>query len=235
MRHSLVFVGLLLAAGSALAHDRPAPRQLSVSGSAEQWVEPDIASLRLSVEGRDDSAAAALTQAATRSEQVIQALANLTAARFIRATDTQLHRVVKGTNRPWRRDSSEAVEMLARRDIQVQRLAIDRLPDAMQALARLNLARIDQVTSRHAAARQVRDRLMLLAIDDAKARAGRMAEQLGVELGLPLTVSQQDGSPHSPPALRSLTASVESGDGYQATGSQRLKVQVNIVFELLPP
>ncbi len=236
--HPLVaFVLLSLCAGVVAAHDIPQPRQISVEGQAERLLEPDIARLSISVQGRASSPEGAMNQAGDNARTVIDALSKLTPARHLRATDTQLRQVVKGTERHWRRDSSEPMEMLATRNVQVERLDIDKLPEAMRALSRLPLARIDRVSTTFEKADEVVDELTLLALDDAKLRARQMAERLGVRLGLPLSVSSHGSAPAQPQfAVRALAMeSADAGGGFEATGQERIEARVQVSFELEAP
>ncbi len=237
MHRPAALVLLSLCAGLASAHDNSQPRQISVEGQAERLLEPDIAQISISVQGRAATAEAAMNQAGANTRALIDALAKLTPSRHLRATQTQLRQVVKGTERHWRRDSSEPVEMLASRALQVERLDIDKLPEAMEILSRLPLARIDQVSTRYEKAGEVMDELTLLALDDAKHRARQMAERLGVRLGLPLLVSSHGSAPPQPQfAVRALAMeSADAGAGFEATGQERIEARVQVSFELEAP
>ncbi len=237
------FTGLLilgLATTSTLAMaDEQARRQVNVQGQASRLVAPDQATLSISVEGRDSAADGAMKKAGGNAESVVITLARFVDKKNIRALQTQVRPVVKGTERSWRKDSGEPMEMLASRQIQVERLAIDKLPDVMRALAKQPLTRIDQINPTVSNAREIEDEILLLAIDDAKARAKRVADRLGVELGLPIAVHvQQNYAPQPKYAVRAMAmeaVSADAGGGYGATGENEIQAQVNISFELEAP
>ncbi len=226
-----------LCAGVASAHEFAQARQISVEGQAERLVEADVARISLSVQGRGATAEAAMSEAGANTADVIKAMSKLAGSKHLRATQTQMRQVVRGTERHWRRDSGEPVEMLATRTVQVERLDIDKLPEAMRALSRLPLARIDQVSTHYEKANELMDELSLLALDDAQQRARQMAQRLGVRLGLPLSVSSHGSSPPQPQfAVRALAMEkADAGGGFEATGQERIEARVQVSFELEAP
>ncbi len=234
----LFLLGLAATSTLAVADEQPR-RQINVQGQASQLVSPDQATLSISVEGRDKDADGAMSAAGSNAQSVVITLARYTDKNNIRALQTQVRSVVKGTDRSWRKDSGEPMEMLASRQIQVERLAIDKLPDVMRALAKQPLTRIDQVSPSVSNAREIEDEILLLAIDDAKARAERVAKRLGVELGLPISVHVQQNYAAQPKyAMRAVAmeaVAADAGGGYAATGENEIQAQVNISFELEAP
>ncbi len=220
------------------ADDRSPTRELTVSGQASRLLAPDIATISLEIQGRGATPAEAMALAGQRVGALIQALSGKVIAQQIRSNQVQLRSVVSGTERPWRRDGSEAMEMLASREIQIDRLALENLPEIMSILATLPLSKINHVSARPARADQVRDELLLLAIDDARARAQRMAQRLGVRLGLPLSVQSFGDSPEPMFATArtlSLDSEAQAGTGFEQSGQQRIEARVRIVFELQAP
>ena len=227
------FIALLFLGQSMAYADQLPRRQISVQGKASRLVAPDQATLSLRVEGRAKDADGAMTLAGEAAAAVVQTLQKFTDGKNIRALQTQVMQVVKGTDRSWRQDKGEPVEMLATRQIQVERLAIDKLPALMAALAKQPLARIDNVSPSVSNASAIEDEILLLAIDDAKARAQRMAKRLGVELGIPIDVnSQQNYSPAPKMMMRAMAMEADAGGGYESAGENEIRANVNISFEI---
>ncbi|MGJ8669200.1 MAG: SIMPL domain-containing protein [Oceanococcus sp.] len=225
----------LLAVGPVWA-EQQARRQIQIQGQASRMVTPDQAALQLTVEARAKQAGDAMNAAGSQAQAVVDTLAAFVDKNQIRALQTQVREVVKGTQRSWRRDSGEPVEMLASRQIQLQRLAIEKLPDVMRALAQHPLARVDNVTPSVSNAAEVEDDILMLAIDDGKARALRIAKRLGVNLGLPIAVNvQQHYAPQAKMAMRVMAIEADAGGGYEATGENEIRAQVSISFELEAP
>ncbi len=242
-RHSLslswiLALGLMLPAVGAQAADRPEPRSISVSGAASRLVAPDQASFRLSVEGRGKTSGVALEQAGERVGAVLKALRGLVAADQIRALNTDLRKVVEGTDRSWVRDRGEPVEMLATRVIQVERLPIASLGAVMDAVAVEPLARVEAITPVVSTAREIEDELQIEAAEDARTRARKLAAALGVELGLPLQVDVNSQQRVQPRAMMAMEASMvkvgSAGVGYEQGGQQEISAELRIRFELLP-
>lgn len=233
----ILLCNLLLLSSLGLAAEVQPRRSLSVDGQAERLVSPDQAELSMTVQGRGPDAQAAMQRAGTQAAAVLKTLRGFIAANQIRATHTQVRSVVQGTERTWRQDGSEAMEMLASRDIVAQRIPVEQLPALMTALAGHALARVNQLALSVANASEIEAELSLLAIDDAKRRAQRIAQRLGVGLGLPITVElQRHSSPQPEFAGRAMTMkAAAAGGGYEATGQDRISARVHIVFELTAP
>lgn len=231
-----VLLASLLAMGSAYADEQPR-RQITVQGQASQLVAPDQATLNLTLEARAKQAGEAMNDVGVKTQAIVDTLQKFADQKQIRALQTQVREVVKGTQRSWRKDSGEPVEMLASRQIQLQRLSIDKLPELMHALSEHPLARVDNIQPVVSHADEVEDNILLLAIDDGKARAQRIAERLGVELGLPISVNvQQRYAPRPKSEMRVMAmASADAGGGYEATGENEIRAQVSITFELEAP
>lgn len=229
----IALLGLFCA--SAQAEDQPR-RQISVEGQASRLVEPDQASLQLTVHGRGATPAEASGAAGDISAAVVRTLGEFVSKSHIRATQAQLRSVVKGTERGWRQDAGEPMEMLASRQITAERVPAARLPDVMNALAAHKLARIDDVNLSVSNADAIEDELLLAATDDAKTRAERIATRLGVAVGLPISVQvHSQFAPQPKMAMRAMAAmeSADAGGGFEATGQNRIEARVHISFELV--
>lgn len=245
MRRALataIVLSLFWAATPVLAQSPvPETRAISVSGAAIRRVVPDQVEFRIAVDGRGATAEEALSRAGKKVAEALRALRSLTEPEQIQALDTQLREVVEGTNRTWVRDRGEPLEMLATRTLRVERMPMAQLGAAVAALAKGDLARLEQITPVVSAARSIENELQLEAADDARSRARALAERLGVELGLPLSVDVHDNHRPQPRTmamadgmmLKAQAASVEAG--YDNAGEQEIEARVRIRFELLPP
>ncbi len=233
---AVLAMACLLAAPASADESQPR-RHINVQGQASRLVAPDQASIHLSVEARAKQAGEAMNEAGSQAQAVVDTLVSFVAKTQIRALQTQVREVVKGTQRSWRRDSGEPMEMLASRQIQLQRLPIEKLPELMQALSRHPLARIDNINPSVSNAAQIEDEILMQAIDDGKARAARIAKQLGVELGLPISVNvHQHHAPQPKMAVRMMAMeSADVGGGYEAAGENEIRAQVSLSFELEAP
>lgn len=228
---------LILGMGSALADDAPLTRSISVSGTAERLSSPDQAKLRLTVDGRGTNAATAMKQAGEKVVAVLRALESLLEPEQVQALNTNLRQVVEGTRRTWVQERGEPLEMLAEREILLERVSIGDLPTIIDAVSKEDLARLGAVTPVVSNARQVEDELQLEAVVDAKERAARIAAELGVRLGLPLSVDVDNVYRPQPRVMEAVAfkaVAADAGGGYDNAGLQTIRATIRARFELLP-
>lgn len=231
----ILLAGLGLSA--AFASDAPPPRAISVSGSAEQLHSPDQARLRLTVDGRGKDAAFAMKQAGEKVVAILRALDDLLEPEQVRALSTNLRQVVEGTRRSWVQERGEPLEMLAEREMQIERVSIGDLPAIIDAVTKADLARLGAVTPVVSNAREIEDALQIEAVTDGRKRAQRIASELGVKLGLPLSVDVDNVYRPQARVMEAATfkaVAADAGAGYDNAGQQTIRATVRLRFELLP-
>lgn len=232
MKVQLLLISSLLLVSPAYAEELPR-REISVQGQASRVVAPDQVDVTLSVEGRAKDAGEAMNMAGEHSQGIIDAMLEFVTKRQLRALQTQVREVVRGTTRSWRRDSSEPMEVLASRQIRIQSVSIEMLPDMMRAMSQHTFTRIEQVLPKVSTAAKIEDEILLLAVDDAKQRATKVASRLGVTLGPPISVSVQNHyAPKPQLEMRMMAVQADAGGGYDAIGENEIRAGVSIRFEL---
>jgi uncharacterized protein YggE len=236
MALSIAGAVLLGACGTAapIASTQPPEKTIVVTGQGQAYGEPDVANVSLGVSVTDSD----VGQAVARANQVMADITSALGGAGIDPKDVQTtnynvwpqQQIDRTTGEPtgqttYHVDSSLQVKV---RQIdkagQVIKTALDAGANSVNGLS----FGIDDPKPLESQARTA-------AIDDARQRAGELADSLGVSVGDPVQVSEST-SGGIVPRVASAEAAQGLGGGAVpiSTGQLSVTVQVNVTFELVP-
>lgn len=228
----LVALILILASAAACA-DNHAARTIAVSGFGSVDTPPDRATLRLSIDARASTVAAAQSKAAEVTARVLE-LAD--------AMDIPENRVdtMAATVRPdyrWSRDDNtqELIGFVAQRQM---RLEIHDLEKVGLVVERAVEAGVNQVSPPQLTSSKSRDAYrdaLEKAVEDARKNAERLADSLGLALGDAIQVNA--GTPVRPPVPAGRVEAMAMSDAAPQTysaGDLTVTANVSVVFEASP-
>jgi len=200
-----VAITTLLLAGceAPISESVPASQQrgISVSGEGKVEVTPDVANLQLGVEAQAKTVADAQSQASGAMNKVVSALSAVGVASDDIRTSYFSVQVVTRYNPDTQQ--SEAVGYLVTNLVVVKirntgnaGQIIDSVVAAGGDLTRINdlSFTVDDPTPYYVDARNQ-------AMTDAKAKAVQLAQQAGVKLGRPISISESGSTPPAPPPV----------------------------------
>ncbi|MFC1913257.1 SIMPL domain-containing protein [Chloroflexota bacterium] len=204
-----------------------------VIGQGEVAVVPDIATLTLGVEAREDSVAQAQTRAAEAMERVMEALASAGVAE--KDIQTQFFGISPVTK--WDRETEEEtvtgywvrnIVTVKIRDVEKTGAIIDAVAEAGGDLTQIRSISFsaDDPSDYYVEAREA-------AIADAKAKADQLAHLAGVKLGKPTYISESIQAP--PIAMRSVAydEAAALAETSISPGELELSLSVQVVYAIL--
>ncbi len=206
-----------------------ANREIQVQGSGSIEVRPDIAMVQLGVKSQvRTSATEALNEISTKLESVTQALKesgiaddDLKTSNF---TINPVYDYQDGRTIPRGYEASETLQVKIRN-----------LDNVGQVLSRTTVEGVNQVgglTFVSDNGEDLRTQAEAVAIADARAKAEKLAESLGVRLGEVKSYSASTGGPE--PLFRDLALSEAAGGSAPPVpaGTQETTATVNITYEI---
>lgn len=237
MLRTLALAGALAAmavAAPALAHDhRPErPGKISVTGTGDVSVAPDMATLGIGVVTRAGTAAEAVAANNEAARELIDAIkAQGVAPEHIRTATFSVSPVYDHSDRQ-RPDGPEIVAYEATNRVIAEVHELDRLGALLDAAVKGGANRVDGLSfgldNPDAAADEARAR----AVEDARHKAETMAEAAGVRLGRVLSISEGgSGQPVPMYARSNALASAEASVPIE-TGQTTIAASVNIEWEI---
>ena len=214
------------------AHAEVAPRSIAVSGTGEVSATPDMATIFVGVVSEMETAAAALADNNDRANAMIDALkgagideADIRTTRF--AVDPQI--VYPGSSQ----QSAEAPRIVAYRvtnDVQVTVRDLDALGGLLDTVVGSGANRINGLTFDASNAVELSERAEELAVEDALARAARMASAADQQLGPVVSITDQIGGgpqPYARVAMESAAPTVPIAEGtITITATVRVTVEL---------
>lgn len=223
-----ILLSLLLA--PALACAEPAPRLLSVSGEAQVAAAPDLARLSLGAVARARAAGDAMNEASGQMRAIMEAMRDLgVEPRDLMTTELSLSPVYdyNRDNRP-----PELTGYEARMGLQVRLREIGRVGAAVDAAARAGANQFQGVSFDIAERGALEDEALKLAAQEARRRAGLIAEASGVTLGAPVSISHGVRGVMPRPAAMMRADMGEAAP--VATGELSVSATVSISYEFTP-
>jgi uncharacterized protein YggE len=215
--------------GAAMAQAETAPRQISVSGTGQVDLAPDMATVRIGVTHQDEDAAAAMQQT---SDKVAAMLARLTElgieSRDVQTAGLSLNPVWRdtpaqqGQPMPWGFEASNVVS-LRLRDIAA-------LGEVLDALVSDGANRLDGISFGLQEPEAAMDEARRLAVADAQRKAALYAEAAGVGLGQVISLSEQGGGMPRPMMME--MAAMRADSVPVAAGEVGISASVQMVFAL---
>lgn len=217
----------LAAAASAFAAD--APRQITVTGSAEATAVPDLATITAGVETRAETAVDALARNAEAMAGVLAALD----AGGVERRDVQTSQLsISPVYEPYRQDSPESQKVTgyeAANMVTIRVRDVARLGETVDAVTKGGANRIHGIGFDVSDPRAALDTAREEAVADARARAELFARAAGVTLGPVLRIEERADAPG--PIMMRAEAMVAS-DTVVERGTVTLQARVEIVYGL---
>lgn len=214
--------------GAAMCH--PVSR-LSVTGAGEARVAPDLATVRLGVTTRADSAAEAMRQNSEQQRAVIEALtgAGIPEAQ-IQTSGLNLNPVIDfSQEREPTVTGYEAGNMVT-----VRVTAIDRLGEVLDAIVGAGANQINGIEFSRLDGADAEDEARRAAVADARHKAGVLAEAAGLRLGRVLAM--RDGAVVEEPRPMMRQAAMDSAAFVPVQAGQvEMGAQVQMEFALIDP
>lgn len=207
------------------------PGRLDVTGQGQAQAVPDMATITLGVTTQADTAAAAMSENSTRQAAIIDAVK----AHGIEARDIQ----TSGLSLSPMMDYSQNGQAPRVTGYQAQNLITVRVTD----LGNLGVV-LDQIVGAGANEMQglvfsredsqaAEDEARRNAVEDARHRAGVLAEAAGQKLGPLLTITEGGGMAPPRPMMRAMAAEADSAMPVEA-GSLQIGASVSLSYALLP-
>lgn len=237
MRNKLTLITTLLitalfitACGSAVAQGTEPPlRTLTVSGSAQASLTPDIAYFSIGVQTEDEDAEAALASNSASAQEIIDELkAQGVAERDIRTSNFSIY-----PSRQYNRDGElQAIVYIVSNTVNVTLRDLDRIGRILNASVTSGANQIMGIQFDIADKDAALVRARKAAIDNAQAMAQELAEAAGVSLG-PIHSLNVYGGGFPIPVGRDMRGMESAAmDVPIEAGNLTLTVEVNIVYEI---
>ncbi len=221
-------------AATAQASSKPPEHTIVVTGQGEAYGEPDVANVSLGVSITNADVGQAVSEANQTMADITKALGEVGIdPKDIQTTNYNVWPQTKTdpqTGQPtgttiYHVDSSLQVKV--RKIDQAGRVIQKGLDAGANSVNGLSFGINDP--------KPLESQARTAAIDDARQRAGELADALGVKLGDPIQVSETTSGVPQPRALSAEAAQGLGGGAVPiSTGQLSVSVQVNVTFQLVP-
>ncbi len=227
-----LWVVLLLSMGMYVMAEEQA-RSITVDGIGFAEVEPDRATIRMSIIARDQKRAAAQKRAADVTNRVLKMTDRMDIARDQVDTTGASVRPDYRWNRE--KEEQELRGYVAERQIAVEIDDLEKLGVLVEGAVSSGVNQVSppQLDSRKR--RETYRRALRAAAEDAKANALQLAESLGARLGHVISINSGSNAPRPPTphaaGVRSMAVESDAVESYNAA-DLRFNAIVTVVFEL---
>ena len=231
-----MFTAVILASvlwlGAAQAQDKPAQpaRTVTVTGTGEAAVRPDLAAIDAGVVTEAQTAAEALAANSQAMAAIFKGLDELKIEPADRQTSQfTINPVYDQPREPTATPTLRGYQVTNVVSVTVRRL--DRLGVVLDRLVTLGANRMDGIRFSVKEPEPVLDRARKSAVEDALRKARLYADAAQVALGPVVSISEQMGG-MPPPQPVMMRVMAEAASVPVATGEQKLSTAVTIVVEL---
>ena len=231
MLRSLFSILLLCTATQLMAEEQP--RTITVNGTGFAEVEPDRASLRMSIAAREATLDAAQKKAADVSAKVLQMTERLGVKRD--KVDT-----TGASVRPdyrWNRDKEEQElrGYIAERQIHIEIDDLEKLGALIEGAVSAGVNQVSPPQLDSSKRKGAYREALRMAAEDARANAAELARSLDASLGAVLSINAGANAPR-PPApyaarMQAMSADSEAAASYNAADLS-FNATVTVVFQL---
>lgn len=213
------------------------PGVISVTGSAERRVQPDMVRLEIGIESRDAQLETARREAGTKTIAVLRILEEIGVAK----PDIDSGSLVVQPEFAWNAKTGERrlQGYLVARTVRVRLLAIDKLGAILERSVKVGANQISPPQFALQDETRVKRQLLTEATRDAKQNAIAVAEGLGVKLGAARKIEVADAE--IPSFMAPMMLRTSAPDGEKATtdesykpGDVNLRTRVNGTFDIAP-
>jgi len=227
-----LWVVLLLSIGTYVMADEQA-RSITVNGTGFAEVEPDRATIRMSIISRDQKRAAAQKGAAAVTNKVLKMTDRMDIARD--QVDT-----TGATIRPeyrWNREKEEQElrGYIAERQITIKIDDLESLGALVEGAVSAGVNQVSPPQLDSSKRKETHRRALRAAAEDAKANASQLADALGTKLGHVISINSGANAPRPPTphaaGVRSMAVESDAVESYNAA-DLRFNAVVTVVFEL---
>ena len=223
-----VLVALVLPAAAAPAQEAAGPARLSVEGTGQVSLAPDMASVTLGVVTEGDSAAAALAANSARMERALAGLAAAgIAERDIRTTRIDLSpRWTRGTGSLGQAPRIDGFTAANAVEVRVRDL------DALGAVVRAGANDIRGIRFGLPDETAALDRARELAVADARRKAALYAAAAGLTLGPVIEMAEQGAAEPWPRPMMEASMAADAAPVPVAGGEMTVSARIGMVFAL---
>ncbi len=208
-------------------------RSITVSGTGFAEIEPDRATLRMSIVAREPTLNAAQKTAADVAKKVLKMTDRMDIDRDQVDTTGASVRPDYRWNRE--KEEQELRGYIAERQIAVNIEDLEKLGAVVEGAVSAGVNQVSPPQLDSSKRRETYRRALQAAAEDAKANASRLAVTLGARLGQVINISSGANSPRPPvphPAgVRMMTAESDAAETYNAADLS-FNAIVTVVFEL---
>jgi len=226
--------GPVAPAAAPASATQPAEHTIVVTGLGEAYGEPDVANVSLGVSITNADVGQAVSQANQTMADITKALGEVGIdPKDIQTTNYNVWPQTKTD--PQTGESTGTTIYHVDSSLQVKVRKIDQAGQVIQKGLDAGANSVNGLSFGINDPKPLESQARTAAIDDARQRAGELADALGVKLGDPIQVSE---SSSGGPVTRGLSAEAAQGLGGGAvpisTGQLSVSVQVNVTFQLTP-
>ena len=207
-------------------------RSITVSGTGFAEIEPDRATLRMSIVAREPTLSAAQKAAADVAKKVLKMTDRMDIDRDQVDTTGASVRPDYRWNRE--KEEQELRGYIAERQIAVNIEDLEKLGAVVEGAVSAGVNQVSPPQLDSSKRRETYRRALQAAAEDAKASASRLAVTLGARLGQVISISSGANSPRPPvpqPVARMMTAESDAAETYNAADLS-FNASVTVVFEL---
>ncbi|HET7922090.1 MAG TPA: SIMPL domain-containing protein [Gammaproteobacteria bacterium] len=198
-RNLICLLALGLIGAPAVADNPPAVPFVQVSGHGEVRVAPDRLEIALAVTRTDTELATARADVERRAGKVLAAAKKLGMA----PRDVDAHAIRIEPEYTWQNNQRKYVGERVTRDITLTLRDVSRYPALLDALVGAGVNSVTSVTPSRSDVPVLRRQALAAAMQDARARAGTLADSAQVTLGSVFSISETPGY-NAPPGPQPL-------------------------------
>ena len=222
----------LLSMGTNVMADEPT-RSITVSGTGFAEIEPDRATLRMSIVAREPTLGAAQKAAADVAKKVLKMTDSMDIDRDQVDTTGASVRPDYRWNRE--KEEQELRGYIAERQIAVNIEDLEKLGAVVEGAVGAGVNQVSPPQLDSSKRKETYRRALQAAAEDAQANASQLAVALGARLGQVITISSGANAPQPPVphpvGARMMTAESDAAETYNAADLS-FNASVTVVFEL---
>lgn len=209
-------------------------RMITVQGQAHREVVPDIATVQVTAESKNREAAAAKKA----MDKQIESLFSVAAKHGIDKKDLKTQYGSLQPEYNYNDGKQVFIGYHASTTVEVKIRALDKTGEVVQALVAGGFSNMSGPYYSVDNIQNVQEDLVLEALDNAKAKAGKMAARLGQKIGKPVEISEgvAEHSRPQPVMVRAMKAeglaADMAGGSTPPAGQQRIDATATVSFEL---
>lgn len=204
-------------------------RQITVTGTGQVDLAPDMATVRIGVTQQDEAAAEALQQTSDALATMLERLAELgVAERDVQTSGLTLNPVWR--DRPDRQGQPEQWGFEASNMVTLRLRDLEQLGTVLDALVSDGANRLDGVSFGLQEPEAAQDEARRLAVAEARRKAELYAEAAGVTLGQVVSISEAGANRPRPQMME--MASMRADSVPVAAGEVAIEAAVQLVFAL---